>query len=312
MPHSRRACTSTVDAVFDDPELNALVDGFVVGDRGRRVVERPVGQAAAAHDARRTRRLSGLASCGRPRSSTPTTAALVDFGERRRMLRSIDAAFAQGDLPAVDASGAAKLLVTSRALRLRRDRPELFTRYTPMTAVGEASDHVIAFDRGGAVAVATRLPVGLEAARAAWGDTLLLRHAGVTIDVLTGRRFEGSTLRVARAARRRIRSRCSSRREAGSRDHLGMGPATDVGAAAPTRPRADRRSNRVKAVGTRHPSRWRTVTSTASCSTTRGASVPIRALDASLAACTNSARGSTPTRTTGATPRGPAASSPAR
>jgi (1->4)-alpha-D-glucan 1-alpha-D-glucosylmutase len=39
------------------------------------------------------------------------------------------------------------------------------------------------------VAVATRLPVGL-AARGGWGDTVLLRHGGGTIDALTGRRFE--------------------------------------------------------------------------------------------------------------------------
>ena len=35
---------------------------------------------------------------------------------------------------------------------------------------GPAADHVLAFDRGGAVTVATRLPVGL-AARGGWGDT---------------------------------------------------------------------------------------------------------------------------------------------
>jgi len=86
--------------------------------------------------------------------------------------------------------------VTSRALRLRRDRPGLFTRYTPMTVVGEASAHAVAYDRGGAVAVATRLPVGLDR-RGGWGDTALLRHAGASIDVLTGRRFEGTVVPLA-------------------------------------------------------------------------------------------------------------------
>ncbi len=56
-------------------------------------------------------------------------------------------------------SGAAKLLVVSRALRLRRDRPELFTGYRPVRADGPARGHVVAFDRGGVIAVATRLPV---------------------------------------------------------------------------------------------------------------------------------------------------------
>jgi (1->4)-alpha-D-glucan 1-alpha-D-glucosylmutase len=108
------------------------------------------------------------------------------------MLAEIDA----GAPAPVDATGAAKLLVTSRALRLRRDRADLFTRYTPMTVAGPAEDHAVAFDRGGALAVATRLPVGL-ARRGGWGDTVLLRHPGPTVDVLTGRRFTGSSLRMA-------------------------------------------------------------------------------------------------------------------
>jgi len=116
----------------------------------------------------------------------------VDFGLRRRMLAELDA----GRLPPVDETGAAKLLVTARTLRLRRDRPGLFTRYTPMTVVGEASGHAVAFDRGGAVAVATRLPVGL-AARGGWGDTVLLRHAGPTVDAFTGRTFHGSEVALA-------------------------------------------------------------------------------------------------------------------
>ncbi len=116
----------------------------------------------------------------------------VDFAQRRRLLADVDA----GMPPPVDDTGAAKLLVTSRALRLRRDHPALFTRYTPMTVVGEAAEHAIAFDRGGALTVATRLPVGL-AARGGWGDTVLLRHAGPTVDVLTGRHFSGTEVALA-------------------------------------------------------------------------------------------------------------------
>lgn len=116
----------------------------------------------------------------------------IDFAERRRLLGRLD----EGWKPPVDASGAAKLLVVSRTLRLKRDHPELFTRYTPMTVVGEALDHAVAFDRGGVVAVATRLPAGL-AARGGWGDTGVLSHHGAAVDVLTGRRFEGGRLRLA-------------------------------------------------------------------------------------------------------------------
>jgi (1->4)-alpha-D-glucan 1-alpha-D-glucosylmutase len=120
----------------------------------------------------------------------------VDFAARAAMLADLDAGFARGDLPAVDATGAAKLLVTSRTLRLRRDRPGLFTRYTPATAIGAASAHAIAADRGGALAVATRLPLGLER-RGGWGDTILLRRPGASIDAFTGRRFAGSELPLA-------------------------------------------------------------------------------------------------------------------
>ncbi|WP_345802798.1 malto-oligosyltrehalose synthase [Microbacterium sp. AZCO] len=120
----------------------------------------------------------------------------VDYDARRVLLAELDAAVSRGELPTIDKHGAAKLLVTSRALRLRRDRPDLFTRYTPMTVVGEASSHAIAFDRGGALAVATRLPVSLER-RGGWGDTTLLRHSGPTVDVFTGRRFEGGEVPLA-------------------------------------------------------------------------------------------------------------------
>jgi (1->4)-alpha-D-glucan 1-alpha-D-glucosylmutase len=78
-----------------------------------------------------------------------------------------------------------KLRVTSAALRLRRDRPELFTSYSPVAVTGAAADHVLAFDRGGAVAIVTRLPVGL-ARRGGWHDTAL-RLDGRWRDVLTGR-----------------------------------------------------------------------------------------------------------------------------
>jgi (1->4)-alpha-D-glucan 1-alpha-D-glucosylmutase len=91
-----------------------------------------------------------------------------------------------GWLPPIDATGAVKLLVTSRALRARRDRSELFTGYRPLAATGSAVDHVLAFDRGGAITVATRLPVGL-ARRGGWADTRLPLPGGTWRDALTGR-----------------------------------------------------------------------------------------------------------------------------
>ena len=116
----------------------------------------------------------------------------VDFDLRRRILAMLD----DGALPQVGAGGAAKLLVTSRALRLRRDRPELFTGYEPLEASGTAADHLVAFDRGGAIALATRLPVGL-AARGGWGDTVVDVGSAPVVDVITGARHGGGELRLA-------------------------------------------------------------------------------------------------------------------
>jgi (1->4)-alpha-D-glucan 1-alpha-D-glucosylmutase len=91
-----------------------------------------------------------------------------------------------GWLPPVDETGAAKLLVTSRALRARRDRPDLFTGYRPVAASGPAAQHLVAFDRGGAVTLATRLPIGL-ARSGGWGDTTVELPAGPWTDLITGR-----------------------------------------------------------------------------------------------------------------------------
>jgi (1->4)-alpha-D-glucan 1-alpha-D-glucosylmutase len=103
----------------------------------------------------------------------------VDFGLRAELLRRLD----EGWRPPVDDTGAAKLLVVSRALRVRRDHT--LPAYTPLRADGPAAEHVVAFDRGGVIAVATRLPVGLER-RGGWGETMLPLE-GTWHDVLADR-----------------------------------------------------------------------------------------------------------------------------
>ena len=104
----------------------------------------------------------------------------VDFTARADLLARID----HGWLPDVDDSGAAKLLVVSRALRARRDHLERFTGYTPLRATGPAAPHAIAFARNGVVAVATRLPVRL-AAHGGWGETVLPLPEGSWTDAFT-------------------------------------------------------------------------------------------------------------------------------
>jgi (1->4)-alpha-D-glucan 1-alpha-D-glucosylmutase len=108
----------------------------------------------------------------------------VDFADRIRLLKSL-----VGAPPGIDKTGAAKLWVTRQALRLRRGRPDRFTDYRAVEATGPAQDHLIGFDRGGAITLATRLPVGL-AAGGGWRQTTVEIPAPYS-DVLTGRRWSG-------------------------------------------------------------------------------------------------------------------------
>ncbi|MFC0112707.1 alpha-amylase family glycosyl hydrolase [Kibdelosporangium aridum] len=108
----------------------------------------------------------------------------VDFELRREILAEIE-----DTPPPIDESGAAKLHVVSRILRLRWERPELFTGYTPVSASGPAADHLIGFARNGLVAAATRLPIGLERS-GGWRDTVLTLD-GEWSDALTDRSHSG-------------------------------------------------------------------------------------------------------------------------
>jgi len=115
----------------------------------------------------------------------PDNRRAVDHSVADGLLEKIDG----GWLPGIDATGAVKLLVVANALRLRRDRPQLFTGYSPLPATGPASDHCVAFDRGGVIAVATRLPIGLAAA-GGWVGTRLTLPAGSWRNVLRGKSCE--------------------------------------------------------------------------------------------------------------------------
>jgi (1->4)-alpha-D-glucan 1-alpha-D-glucosylmutase len=120
----------------------------------------------------------------------------VDFAVRQEELAKLDA----GSLPEAGTE-TSKLLVTSRALRLRRDRPELFQGYSPVAAQGAAAEHLLAFHRGasddalGALTLATRLPAGL-AADGGWRDTAVELPVAVR-DELTGTGYGPGAVLVA-------------------------------------------------------------------------------------------------------------------
>ena len=120
----------------------------------------------------------------------------VDYADRRRRLASLDAGSPPSDLDDE------KLLVTSRALRLRRERPEWFTGPDAVYApVATTTGNAIAFGRGDAsgvqvVAVATRLPVSLDT-YGGWREHTVALPEGSWRDVLTDRELDGGSVRLA-------------------------------------------------------------------------------------------------------------------
>ncbi|MDO5712517.1 MAG: malto-oligosyltrehalose synthase, partial [Micrococcales bacterium] len=143
----------------------------------------------------------------------------VDYPLREALLRSLDAvdssavaAEAAGVLVAASPLDAEKHRLTSRVLRLRRERPELFGRSSSYTPLAVDDDHVLGFARTAAVgllagvlrigregAVATlvtRAPARL-AATGGWGERLVELPAGSWRDIVTGAVHEGGSVRGA-------------------------------------------------------------------------------------------------------------------
>lgn len=194
--------TNAIDAIFDNPEAAAAVADFVESLE-------PYGTSNSL-----SAKLVQLTMPGVPdvyqgtefrdgSLTDPDNRRPVDFPARISALAELD----DGKRPDSYTEERAKLLVVSRALRLRRDRPELFGGYRPLPASGAAADHVVAFDRGtgsregggtgngsGAVTIATRLPRTLER-DGGWRDTVVELPRSVT-DEFTGRQFTAGPVPV--------------------------------------------------------------------------------------------------------------------
>ncbi len=120
----------------------------------------------------------------------------VDYAERSARLDRLDEGSGPRDLDDE------KLLVTARALRLRRDRPDVFVgedaTYAPLPTT---TGHLVAFARGAdagpsVVTLATRLPVELDRL-GGWGEHTVALPVGEWTDLLTGRAAGSGTVGVA-------------------------------------------------------------------------------------------------------------------
>jgi (1->4)-alpha-D-glucan 1-alpha-D-glucosylmutase len=110
----------------------------------------------------------------------------VEYGDRRRLLEALDSPGA----PVVDDSGAAKLHVVARALRLRRERPEWFLEagsYRPLAA----GDRALAFTR--ADRVVTVVPLR-ALSTPSWGDDVVELPGGSWRNLLTDQTVESNRL----------------------------------------------------------------------------------------------------------------------
>ncbi|WP_104160443.1 malto-oligosyltrehalose synthase [Arthrobacter sp. ZGTC212] len=179
---------AAVDAAFDNPEVTARIEALV-----ERILSAGYSNSLSA-------KLLQLTMPGVPdvyqgtefwdRSLVdPDNRREVDYTRRRAVAESLAGGTVQA--PDLDEEAAAKLLVTMRALQLKRGRPELFTHYVPVAVEGPAAEHLFAFDRGGAITAVTRLPLGMER-DGGWRDTAVVLDAGTYRDVLTGRMLESS------------------------------------------------------------------------------------------------------------------------
>ncbi|SDS97453.1 malto-oligosyltrehalose synthase [Microlunatus soli] len=185
---AERAVHHALDQVYDDPELAATVAEFraLIGPAAATVA---VGQ-----------KLIQLTAPGVPdvyqgteffddSLVDPDNRRPVDFVARRKRLAELEHSAG----PAADDRDGLKLWVTSRALRARQRL--LLDDYRPVLATGPAASHLIAFDRGPLLSIATRLPYTLRSRMLpqVWGDTTVQLPPGRWLDLLTGTTHTATT-----------------------------------------------------------------------------------------------------------------------
>jgi (1->4)-alpha-D-glucan 1-alpha-D-glucosylmutase len=186
-PAFDEAVAAFARAVLTDEEIRAEVDAFVeslspawhVTALAQKLVQLTMPGVADTYQGTELFDLSLV---------DPDNRRLVDYGDRSRLLAALDSPGA----PVVDDSGAAKLHVVSRALRLRREHPDWFLTagsYQPL----EAGPRALAFTR--ADSVVTVVPLRAVATTGSgWGDDTVELPAGTWQNVLTGRIVDSNRL----------------------------------------------------------------------------------------------------------------------
>jgi (1->4)-alpha-D-glucan 1-alpha-D-glucosylmutase len=110
----------------------------------------------------------------------------VDYTLRQRLLGELEGMPVETVMARID-EGLPKLWLISRALAVRRERPEVFAAqgtYTSLAVQGRAAGHVVAFSRAGeVVTVVPRLTLKL---RGQWADTRVTLPEGSWRNELTG------------------------------------------------------------------------------------------------------------------------------
>lgn len=112
----------------------------------------------------------------------PDNRGPVDYAARESLLSRLDdGGYQEG---ALRDAGVAKLWVTSRVLRLRRDSPGLFGPDATYQALSSTSPHLLGFLRSGrAATLVTRWPRRVQSD--GWGDARVVLPAGTWRDLLT-------------------------------------------------------------------------------------------------------------------------------
>jgi len=133
----------------------------------------------------------------------PDNRRLVDYGVRRRMLKSLKAMSVDAIVAGSD-EGYTKCHVIHEALKLRSRRPHAFDRrgdYEPMSATGAAGAHVVAFCRSDeAITIVPRLVLGLSR-KGGWRNTSVPLPNGSWRNVFTGDVANGGSVLVGHLLR---------------------------------------------------------------------------------------------------------------